>query len=126
MSITERAQSVLNGLFGANGGGNGAASGVVIQGEARRLAPPAERVIEPQAEQRTEHRTQPRGPAKRDDSKVVVVRFDKVTPKRNSYRFDTEDPNAPISNVYVQKEAFRRRPSSLTLTIESDGIGPLV
>ena len=50
--------------------------------------------------------------------KQVIV-FDKVIPKKHSVRFDTTDPEAAVSSIYIKRDCLgSSTPKKVCITIE--------
>lgn len=48
----------------------------------------------------------------------VSVHFNRVTPKRHSYRFDAEEgSDSPVAVIYVRRDVFRKPPTELTIVL---------
>ena len=49
----------------------------------------------------------------------ITVTLEKSKETKGTYRFDSPDPNAPITSIYVRKTAFDagKVPSQITLTV---------
>jgi hypothetical protein len=49
----------------------------------------------------------------------ITVTLEKSKETKGTYRFDSPDPNAPITSIYVRKSAFEsgQVPARITLTV---------
>jgi hypothetical protein len=50
-------------------------------------------------------------------SKAFTVTLDLARVTKNTYRFETDDEDAPINPLYVKQSAFDKEPSSITVTV---------
>ena len=55
--------------------------------------------------------------------KPITVTLNKGKETKGTYRFDSPDPNAPITSVYVRKSAFEGGavPQRIVLTVAEKG-----
>ena len=53
--------------------------------------------------------------AKKNAPFEVTLDLARVT--KNTYRFETDDEDAPINPLYVKQSAFDSEPSSITVTV---------
>jgi hypothetical protein len=54
--------------------------------------------------------------------KPITVTLDKGKETKGTYRFDSADPNAPITSIYVRKSAFDGGvvPKRIVLTVHEE------
>ncbi len=54
--------------------------------------------------------------------KPISVTLEKSKETKGTYRFDSADPNAPITSVYVRKSAFDSGavPKRIVLTVQQE------
>lgn len=45
----------------------------------------------------------------------LVMRFDRSTPRK--FRFHCDDESAPLTDIYIRKDAYARPPRSIAVTI---------
>lgn len=52
--------------------------------------------------------------------KPLTVTLEKSKETKGTYRFDSPDPNAPVTSIYVRKSAFGGSavPSRIVLTVQ--------
>ncbi len=52
--------------------------------------------------------------------KAITVTLEKGKETKGTYRFDSPDPNAPITSIYVRKSAFEGSavPARIVLTVQ--------
>jgi hypothetical protein len=52
--------------------------------------------------------------------KPITVTLEKSKETKGTYRFDSPDPNAPITSIYVKKSAFEGAavPKRIVLTVQ--------
>ncbi len=55
--------------------------------------------------------------------KPITVTLEKSKETKGTYRFDSPDPNAPITSIYVRKTAFDGGavPKRVVLTLQEEG-----
>ncbi|HEX5228767.1 MAG TPA: hypothetical protein VFW44_13705 [Bryobacteraceae bacterium] len=54
--------------------------------------------------------------------KSITVTLDKGKETKGTYRFDSPDPNTPITSIYVRKSAFDGAavPKRIVLTVQEE------
>ena len=50
----------------------------------------------------------------------IEVKLTRVKETKRTFRFETDDEEAPVGNIYVQKSAFKGEfPETITVTIQA-------
>lgn len=50
----------------------------------------------------------------------LQLKFEKAT--KNTYRFASDNPDAAITTVYIEKAAFTKQPESVELIVNGDAL----